>query len=82
MATGLIATGSGVATINYTPTSNAKIRVVHTGAGAMTINGASAISGSSSYAVVYDIFAAAGVGITFTPPSGVSYVISAIEENS
>jgi hypothetical protein len=90
MSTGLIAAGNGVATILYTPTSNAKIRIAistPTTSASLSINGV--IAAQLGYTTngpfsnqAFDVFAAASVPITFTTTANLYYTISSLEEAS
>jgi len=87
MSTGLIAAGNGAATILYTPTTNAKIRVALSSATSTTLSINGVVSSYIGYQTngtlgsqVFDVFAAAGVPITFTSVPNLYYTISSLEE--
>lgn len=82
MATGIQAAQSGVATLTYTPASNAKIVAVINGAAAasVTING---IAGIATNSVVNTVATYVGAGQTFTLSTVASStaIVSSIEES-
>lgn len=82
MATGIIGVVSGVATLNYTPTTNAKVITVIGGSAAasVSING---VSGLATNAVTSTVTTYVGAGQTLTVVTVATStaVVSSIEES-
>ena len=82
MTTGIQAALSGVATLNYTPSANAKVIASINGSGAasVTING---IAGVATASVVNTVTTYVGAGQTYTLVTVTSStaIVSSIEES-
>jgi hypothetical protein len=81
MASGIQAAQSGVATLNYTPATNAKVRAAINGSAAasVAINGVAGIATNSVLSLV-DTFVAAGQTFTLTTVASSTAIVSSIEE--
>jgi hypothetical protein len=84
MASGIIGVLTGAASLIYTPTKNAKVKVnCNTNStGALTVNAVnqatvSTTAGNQQYS--FEFYAAAGVPVTIAVPSSVFALISALE---
>lgn len=81
MATGIVTTFSGAVTVTYTPANNAKVLINALG-GSVQVNGVGISAGSTSGSVIEPaFFVGAGQTITITSSSGVSGVVSSLEES-